>query len=148
MKPPIKVVEEAIQEGSLSPCEKSKRGVVVFQGSEVLSRGHNAQPEPFHCNGSAECKSSCAKLCEHAEAMALRKLDSSVVEGDMLHVKVVDGRLAVSGGPSCWQCSRMVLADRRIRGFWLYHEDGWKRYSSEEFHRATLKECGLPVLEE
>lgn len=145
--PPQFVIDAAVAEANRSPCAKSKRGVVFFGDDwgtlRVISKGHNAQPEPFKCDGSAACKKACAKLCEHAEQMALRKIDRFGASGDLLHVKTVGGDLVPSGGPSCWQCSRAILADKRIDGVWLFHEDGWRRYTPTEFHALTLAACGL-----
>jgi hypothetical protein len=56
----------------------------------------------------------------------------------LVHVKTVAGKLVVSGGPSCWQCSRMIVADTRVGGIWLFHEAGWRLYEPVEFHELTL----------
>jgi len=85
---------------------------------------------------------------------------------EMVHVKVVDGQIVPGGPPSCWQCSREVL-EMQIGAFWLFEakqiveaahqgmfppitkypgEPGkWRCYTAEEFHRTTLKNCGLHV---
>lgn len=140
--PPARFIAAAIAEAMKSPCAKSKRGVVIWRGHDLLSRGWNAPPDPFICDGSAACRESCNKLAVHAEVDAL--LQCSDPEGaSMLHVKVVDGRAVTSGGPSCWQCSRVILA-AGIAWVWLLHEDGWRRYSAVEFHALTLAACGLP----
>lgn len=151
--PPQHVIDAAVEAGSWSPCAKSKRGVAIYRTiltmqdpvGQVVSIGHNAQPRGFGCDGSDECRTNCGKLCEHAEASALRRTREPVVfnELDMLHAKVVDGALVPSGPPSCWQCSKAILADRRIGGVWLFHEDGWRRYTAVEFHRLTLETCEL-----
>lgn len=61
----------------------------------------------------------------------------------MLHVKVdASGQMVVSGPPSCDQCSKLILR-AGIAGVWLLHEEGWKRYTAQEFHEATLQTCGL-----
>lgn len=152
--PPQFVIDAAIAEANRSPCAKSKRGVAIFSDpgwdslhpTRLFSCAHNAQPDPLKCDGSEACRNACAKLCEHAEAAALRKFDTFGASGDLLHVKTVDGQLVPSGGPSCWQCSRAILADRRIDGVWLFHEAGWRRYTPTEFHALTLAACGLPDL--
>ena len=110
----------------------------------LVSTGHNSQPAPFACTGTSQCKQACAKLCEHAEAMALRKLKPDYHSSlHMVHIKIVDGEPVASGPPSCWQCSRLILADGRVDGVWLLHEPGWKFYPSEEFHRLTLEQNGI-----
>lgn len=135
--------------GQLSPCQKSKRGVVIFHREEgVLGTGFNAQPGPFRCDGSEACRANCNKLCVHAEMAALHdaaRQEHSLVGAEMLHIKVVDGLPVASGQPSCWQCSREVLASE-IQWFWLLHDHGLERYSAEEFHEQTLRNLGLPVL--
>jgi len=145
--PPKFAIDAAVEAGSWSPCAKSKRGGAVWHradGQVSLAAGHNEQPHGFKCDGSDECRSNCGKLCEHAEAAALRRFHGTGIgASDMLHAKVVDGELVASGPPSCWQCSRAILADRRIGGVWLFHEDGWRRYGATEFHRLTLETCGL-----
>lgn len=63
----------------------------------------------------------------------------------MLHVKVVEGIGVPSGLPSCWQCSREILVSG-LSWFWLFHDDGLKKYSPVDFHEQTLRNVGLPVL--
>jgi hypothetical protein len=68
---------------------------------------------------------------------------------ELVHVKVVDGLVVAGGGPSCWQCSRLAL-EVAVAAVWLYEIDNgprWRRYTAEEFHRATLVACGLPTTE-
>jgi len=164
--PPAWLVRRAVQEARRSPCAKSKRGVVIWRPApdsgdldgHVEALGFNAQPPGFVCDGSSACKAACAKICEHAEAAALRDLGPRCQDQrlELLHVKVVvptgghprcAARLADSGPPSCWQCSKAILLDGRVAGVWLFHESGWRRYTPADFHRLTLEHCGLPVLE-
>ena len=153
-------LKSAIEHAIKSPCEKSKRGVAIFLressfsfGAGIYATGYNSPPEPMACDGSEECRSSCGKLCVHAEASALINLrgdrsgHSRLVGLEMIHVKVVDGVAVPSGPPSCWQCSRLILS-AGIMEMWLLHEDGLKSYTSQEFHAITLRGCGLPVIEE
>lgn len=139
----------AVSIGTSSPCEKSKRGVVIWRpgDSESFMGGYNHPPSPFKCDGSEACRASCGKVCVHAEAHALLGAKKSVRGMDMLHVKVVDGEAVASGPPSCWQCSRLML-EAGVAGMWLLHEDGLRRYDIEEFHALTLQHCGLPVIRE
>ena len=130
-----------------SPCAKSKRGVLVFRSDgTILGRGCNAQPAPFNCDGSDACMASCAKLCEHAEQAALR--DAGRIHPQaavhLLHVKVVRGVAVPSGPPSCWQCSRAILA-AGVSTVWLLHEGGVRGYDAEDFHVQTLAHAGLPA---
>lgn len=82
----------------------------------------------------------------------------------LVHVKIGDRGQVIGGGPpSCWQCSREILDSNFVRGVWLYEAQStpvhllsyppqsavattsaWVFYTAEEFHRATLKNCGLP----
>jgi deoxycytidylate deaminase len=134
-----------------SPCAKSQRGVLVFRSDgTIIGRGCNAQPEPFACDGSDACRASCNKLCEHAEAAALRdagRIHPQAV-AHLLHVKVVRGVAVPSGPPSCWQCSRAILA-AGISTVWLLHEEGVKGYTAQDFHRLTWEHerPGLPLAE-
>jgi hypothetical protein len=75
---------------------------------------------------------------------------------DLVHVKVVDSQVVPGGGPSCWQCSRLVV-EVGLRGVWLYekHDEDprmhgessrpawWHFYTAAEFHRVTLRTCGI-----
>lgn len=38
------------------------------------------------------------------------------------------------------------MLEAKIAGMWLLHEDGLRRYSTEDFHTLTLAHCGLPVI--
>jgi deoxycytidylate deaminase len=143
------LLPQAATVAAQSPCAKSQRGVLVFHSNgDIVGRGFNAQPKPFACDGSDACRASCAKLCEHAEQAALRntgRIHPQVAVLHMLHVKVVHGEAVPSGPPSCWQCSRAILA-AGISTVWLLHEEGVKGYTVNEFHRLTLEHEGLPVL--
>jgi deoxycytidylate deaminase len=179
--PPNYAIEAARIVAMQSPCAKSKRGVVLFNpetaglyernpgfvkgpGPVIVSRGFNGPPPTFACSGSAACREGCAKLCMHAEQraiMAAGALDD-VHDLELVHVKVVGGVVIPGGGPSCWQCSRLVV-EVGLRGVWLYETDQtfvgaetiverdarntpqWKFYTAEEFHVATALECGLEI---
>lgn len=150
--PPPNVVREAIRIARSSPCAKSKRGVVTFDWVGVREAAHNGPPRGFTCDGSDACRASCSKVAVHAEQRALL-MDETVSEEEMLpremlHVKVVSGALVPSGGPSCPDCSKLIL-ESGIVAMWLYElRDGqptWIRYEAAEFHRQTLIACGLHV---
>jgi hypothetical protein len=175
--PPDRYIDIAIATAGLSPCAKSKRGAVVF---DPLSRGegigewpmpigvgYNGQPHipgvpESPCDGSAECRRDCAKICEHAEARAIReaclswKTKTLAVHKslgirplqlyELVHVKVVGGHLVPGGPPSCWQCSREILSIG-LAAVWLYLDEPsaprWRRYTANEFHGETLHNAGL-----
>lgn len=167
MKPPDNIIEVARRCALWSPCAKSKRGAVVFDPSypdgKVLGRGWNHQPRGFACDGSDACRVACGKLCIHAEDAAIRDVhDDWKCEGvgdlELVHVKVVGEAVVPGGGPSCWQCSRLVV-EVGLKGVWLYElapglaggwPGEWRFYRAEEFHRLTLQHerNKLPVFED
>lgn len=166
--PPQIVVDKAIEAANTSPCAKSKRGVVMFTlrmngALDIHAAKHNAPPWPYECDGSMDCKENCRRVAVHAEQNAIiaglrhtehrltihetdypwRDLseDSGLLQ--MLHVKTVDGQLVGSpGGPSCDECSKLVLA-AGVEVFWLYNGQHWDRYDGLGFHKATLKKNKL-----
>lgn len=162
--PPAFVIEEAHIAAGGSPCQKSQRGAAVFEPRvaddpvrperALIASGYNGPPPPMACDGSAACRRDCGKICEHAEARAIRgaMLDAPIsynLKGyEMVHVKVVSGVVVPGGPPSCWQCSRTIL-DVRLDAMWLYEDDNWRsrgvwrRYTAKEFHEATLLNAGL-----
>ncbi len=155
MSPPPTAVAAAIDAAASPGCPASRRGVAIFCKLGVVAVGRNARVSG-PCDRDARCRLACAKICEHAEAAALRDLRSRPVlvlvlklaswlglRIEMLHVKV-DGQLVVSGPPSCWQCSRAIALDDLVSTMWLYHEAGWRRYDAAEFHRLTLAAKDLP----
>jgi deoxycytidylate deaminase len=143
--PPSYVIRYAVAVANTSPCAKSKRGVVIYDRVVMMAHGTNGPPTPFVCTGSATCRWNCPKLCEHAEAAALRNLEGSRVGYQLLHIKTVDGEPVASGGPSCVDCSKAILADGRISGVWLMHEDGWRRYDPVEFHELSAAQNGITL---
>lgn len=170
--PPDWVIEQARKAALKSPCLKSRRGVALFDPALEARRvagtigsleremivpavGFNGPPddERFVCTGTAECRRDCAKLCLHAEDRAIRAAgDVWFSRLDLVHVKVVDGKVVPGGGPSCWQCSRVVV-EVGLHGVWLLMTIGqnynldlagqWRFYTAVEFHRETLRACGL-----
>lgn len=134
--PPTYLVDYALAAATCSPC-RSKRGVVVFRGANLIAKGLNYKPRGFDCDGSDACKATCRKEAIHAEQQALLFAGRAADGCDLLHVKAVDGKLVPSGGPSCVECSKLALI-AGIAGVWLYHVDGWKRYEMADFHRLSL----------
>ncbi len=165
--PPDFAIRAAVDAGSRSPCAKSKRGAAAFD-PEIegfsFGTGYNGQPTPFACTADAACKAACSKRCVHAEMRAIRGLLPAVARGlEIVHAKVIDGRLVAGGGPSCWQCSREIL-DVGLAAVWLFQPPtvaehnamgivsmddprfetiGWRRYTAVEFHSLTLAACGI-----
>lgn len=134
--PPEAMIAAAIAASLNSPC-RSKRGVAIWWPGfpTPVAVGWNDLPAGG-CDGSYECKATCARRAVHAEQRAIiaadRKLGTS-----MLHVKTTDGVLVASGGPSCVECSKLILVTG-VAWMWLYHADGWRRYDALEFHRLSL----------
>lgn len=145
----------AVDAANRSECLKSQRGVAIWMPGERVARatGWNHQPGSHECDGSAECRASCGKLCIHAEADALMAIGCPHRNPDerpadalhMVHVKIAGDVQQHSGAPSCWQCSRLILAHGAIAAMWLLHSDGLRMYSPPEFHELTLAHLHLPV---
>lgn len=175
--PPDYVIEAARLAAVQSPCAKSKRGVVLFnpedaerdvlhlstteriafQASHVLiSSAFNGPPAPYECKASDACRAACRDICLHAEQRALlaaidREITPVRRRLELVHVKVTNGIVVPGGGPSCLQCSRLVV-EVQLRGVWLYElaglESRWCFYSAKMFHEATLAYHGLSALGE
>lgn len=135
-------LERAVFAAGKSPCQKSKRGAVIWDRGGPWETGYNHPPEPFKCDGSAKCREHCNKRCIHAEVDAIMNMPVTPIDKEMLHIKVVDGEPVPSGPPFCWQCSRHIL-DAGIKTMWLLEEDGWKSYTAMEFHTITMRNCGI-----
>ncbi len=130
-------MEAAVLASLRSPCQ-SKRGVAIFTPTGLISTGYNHQPMNFICDGSDRCKSTCGKTAIHAEQHAILSAPRLEIFGaHMLHVKTVDGIPVASAGPSCLECSKLIL-DAGIETMWLLLDDGWNSYSAEQFHLETL----------
>lgn len=137
---------QAVEIAKQSPC-RSKRGVVIWNRTAgLISVGFNAPPKPFECDGTDACKKNCAKTAVHAEQKALLGIERwnyiKLDQCEMLHVKVVNGEAVISDKPSCWQCSKLILACK-LKSMWLYQKEGLIEYSPYEFHRQTLVNSDL-----
>jgi deoxycytidylate deaminase len=143
-EPPDYVIEAARVAAMQSPCAKSKRGVVLFNPARhdeaelhgqlndharkwiVVSSGFNGPPAPFVCRDRMVCRSACRDVCLHAEQRAIIAAlgCDDAVDLELVHVKVVDGAVVPGGGPSCLQCSKLVV-EARLRGVWLLEAQRW-----------------------
>ncbi len=121
------VLDKAIEQAKLSPCQKSKRGAVVFKDSLVLGVGNNAPPEPLWCNPEI-CRAICAKYTVHAEQNAVfNALNSrqNLADASIFHIKVNENGLTVpSNDLSCPECSRLVLRFH-LKEFILFQDAGY-----------------------
>jgi deoxycytidylate deaminase len=155
--PPDYVISHSLSVAALSTCQKSQRGVSIYERatSKIWGAGCNRPPRTRQCDGSRDCRLSCAKRCLHAEDNAIGTL--GVLEEllghrkwkdfDLVHVKSVDGKLVAGGGPSCWQCSRRIL-ELDLGNVWLYEtafnsEPIWRCYPADEFDRLTRIACAV-----
>lgn len=148
------------------------RSMPEFTDAELLE----SPPQTRACDGTESCRRDCAKICSHAEQTAITTAlvgrSGEYLSGlQLIHAKTVNGELVAGGGPSCWQCSRLVV-EVELDGVWLYedvanvrfermligmppgmppppgrkhvrHVSEWRYYTALDFHRATLKACGL-----
>jgi len=137
----------AVRIGVQSPCEKSKRGVVIWypDAFDILCANYNHPPRGFRCDGSDECRAHCGKVCVHAETAAIISAKQGLHGFHMLHVKVVNGQAVPSGPPSCVYCSRHIV-EAGIETMWLLHEDGLRAYPADVFHDLSLRQKELPVI--
>ena len=138
-------LKQAVEIAKDSPCQ-SKRGVIIWSRTAgLISSGFNAPPKPFECDGTDACKKNCSKTAVHAEQKAIIDIGNQFIKLDqceMLHVKVVNGEAVISDKPSCWQCSKLILASK-LKSMWLYQKEGLVEYSPYEFHRQTLVNSDL-----
>ncbi len=138
----------AVEAAVKSPCSKSKRGVVTWDGGigrDQPITGFNGPPAGFACDGTDACRKACGTRCVHAEIRVLMKGYAS--HTDLLHVKVRNGEAVPSGEPSCPHCAKAIL-DSPIKRVWLLHETGLRLYSAEDFYVQTLINCELPLIRE
>lgn len=152
-QPPSHVVEIARTTAMRGTCQKSKRGAVIFNSSELpLAAAWNAPPSPFKCDGSPACRTACGKICVHAERGALDRLLIHPRLGlgyqetyDVLHVKVIGDVVVAGGPPSCVTCSREMLS-AGIANVWLYERGAPSPTctAADSGNRPEF-ECGAPA---
>jgi deoxycytidylate deaminase len=145
-------VRFAINESRNSKC-RSKRGAAVWHPcnpSQIIA-GHNHLPTG-HCTNDDACKATCGKRAIHAEQDAILIAGNvpehrfiSLQGAQMLHVKTVDGILVPSGGPSCLECAKLILASG-IDMMWLYHADGWTAYDAHTFYMMSIDGATVKAL--
>jgi deoxycytidylate deaminase len=143
MKPPESAIKAALEAAQMSPC-RSQRGAAVFllddYWPQVAGSGCNYLPGDEVCDRSDACRARCKRTAVHAEQDAILWLPAHVRGKplEVVHVKRdPSGNVAVSGGPSCLECSKLMYA-AGIAAVWLHHVDGWRRYPIDEFHQLTL----------
>ena len=142
-EPPESMIELAAEISLRTTC-LSKRGVIIWRHDDMenpyVARATNGPAGQEECSGNSACKATCSRFSVHAEQRALIAAGKGARGAEMLHIKTVNGQIVASGPPSCPQCSKL-LVESGIKTMWLLHEDGWRRYPTEEFHRLTLDHC-------
>lgn len=152
--PPPEIVELAILTAQHSPCQ-SKRGVVLWTHTFIVN-AHNDLPPGYTCTRDATCKKNCGRCAIHAEQMCLLIAGYRAFGAQLLHVKVIHGKLVPSGpisttgdeAPSCLECSKLMLG-ANVAGIWLYYrisntdcdeqQGRWRWYRARDFHQLTLQ---------
>lgn len=148
----------AIDIGVQSPCDKSKRGVVIIGYNRGIGTvaahvsAHNA-PARGTCRQSARCREQCRHICNHAEQIALVRWAAHVparrvpqLDVELYHCKVNNlGMMIPTGGPSCVPCANALRAYGHIRAVWLFQKSGHAPRSLErhEGRRPWLGTDGL-----
>jgi hypothetical protein len=72
----------------------------------------------------------------------------------LLHTEIDEhGNLTAGGGPSCWQCSKLIVDVGFVTGVWLYqrafaagprdHQTAWRWHKAGDFHRITAATCRI-----
>lgn len=142
--PDIDWINLAIQVANQSSCSKSSRGVVIANATGTLvAVASNSPPYPFQCTGSDKCKLNCRNVAIHAEERALLRAGDRANGGTLVHIKTVDGKPVMSGGPSCIQCSRLIV-EARLSEVWLFSYGAkWRKWTAEQFHKDTMANHGI-----
>lgn len=140
----LNIINEMVEIGSKGSCCKSKRvSAIITKENYVIAI--NEPPIGFICKNNETCKKVCNQICVHAEENAIIKAFQKgldIKNASCLHLKIKNNEPVFSGPPSCIYCSRKLLQSG-VKFMYLFHEDGWKKYTTEEFHRETLKTLGI-----
>ena len=146
-------IEVAIGQARRSPCQKSKRGVVIFKDGNILGTGFNEPVNPNNCIPEI-CLSVCSLYTIHAERKALQNALASgheLTAASVLHIKLSQAffvpevgeviRAEASDDLSCDDCSgymQRLSQKMPLKEFILYQSRGYIAYGIEEFHNLTL----------
>jgi len=148
--PPTAAITAAIETARMSPCAKSKRGVVIFRRTkvnadsatdtvDVFAAECNGPPGDVTCTGDrlvaigqvgvepsrSTCIAHCREVAVHAETRALRyAYRDYTYEGaegiELLHVKVDATGALVAGGSPSCSSCSREILDEGIPYVWLY----------------------------
>ncbi len=135
-----------------SRCVKSQRGAVITEkrNNNIISTGFNKPLPPYE---DICIKEFCPRLkpwgqdsnfcfAIHAEQMAVINTPIKKRSGAKLyHLKLKNGEPTPSGQPSCTICSKIIF-DAGIAEIFLWHKEGWRAYSAEEFNRLSF----MPII--
>lgn len=152
------MINRAIKQAQLSPCQKSQRGAVVFKGERILGKGFNAPIYPNTCIPEV-CKRFCRFNTIHAERRACYDALSKgfdLTGASILHMKIKDGQIQpvnnTIGNATCLDCSAYLIK-LKIDGMPLNELILWRAdeeenrlyvaYSIEEFYRNSVQSLNL-----
>lgn len=140
----------AVDKARESRCRKVAHGAALFEeqrdsagfGTRVIVSGMN-NPVGFDCMFDASdpenrCRKLCGERCVHAEQSALLKAGLSAAGASLLHIKLDDDLPTSSRGPSCVDCSKLMVV-AGVRWVYLLQAGMWWRYSAMKFHMESLK---------
>lgn len=160
MQPSPRIIDAVVRTASLGPCAKSKRGAIVFKRNpeRIYGNAHNSPPWPYECSKGDACRKDCGRICVHAEQRAILQMLAGDYEPrppyvpnahfgyelEIVHAKVIDGKLVGSKEPSCDQCSKLII-EACIQRVWLFDGASWNSWDAASFHKATLRNLSLHV---
>lgn len=105
------MIEASVAEARKSPCQHSKRGVVIFKGERILGRGFNAPGSGRVCFGEG-CEELCSLYAIHAERNAVQDALSRGFDlsgASFVHSRIKDGKLSSSDKITCEDCVPYLL---------------------------------------
>jgi len=131
------LIDKALELSRQSPCQKSKRGVVVWDpaNGEHRGGGFNGPPGDLPCvaarDGQPSSACHCSLRCIHAEMRAIDEARGYIARHhppgpyDLLHVELApDGGVVACNGPTCAQCSKHIVECGFVGRVWLFERDG------------------------
>jgi deoxycytidylate deaminase len=131
-------------------CKRSKCGTIIVDDSgTIIGKGFNSPPKGSSCRCECDKTTYHVKVtdktcCIHAEQRAIfNALWNWRVLGGTLYFARLDENenLKPSGNPYCTICSKMAL-DCGIKFFGLYHKNGPRIYTTEEYNNLSYEYKG------
>jgi deoxycytidylate deaminase len=143
------IIEVARQEANQSTCRKDHRGAVVFKDGQVLGVAFNGPPLPLECKPEI-CSNVCGLYATHAEQLAIVRAlarGHGLEQASVLHVRVDDGQIQVSGELRCENCTGYMMRILRkgipMKEFILLQKDGWTAYTIPEADKVIRENLVL-----